>query len=169
MEVEISLPQLPCTQNSSPWRTLQSQNHLPHMVLRESYHLVTQPDVIIIMNTYDGKNEMNFVSIRLHHLFDDVPPSLSLSLPHIHYSSFSFSSSFQFSTDTFHQFFNYCLTCSLTTGRTSYALTTAPIPRAVPIEAKPATPAPKMRERCGQRAINLERWRERECEREKQI
>ena len=48
MEVEISLPQLPCTQNSSPWRTLQSQNHLPHMVLRESYHLVTQPDVIIM-------------------------------------------------------------------------------------------------------------------------
>ena len=150
MEVEISLPQLPCTQNSSPWRTLQSQNHLPHMVLRESCHLVTQPDVIIIMKTYDGINERNFISIRLHHLFGDVPRSLSLSLslPHTHYSSFSFfsSSTFQFSTDTFHQFFNYCLTCSLTTGRTSYALTTAPIPRAVPIEAKPATPAPKIRD-----------------------
>ena len=148
MEVEVSLPQLPCTPNSSPWRTLQSQNHLPHMVLRESCLLVTQPDVIIIMKIYDGKNEIIFVSIRLHNLFDGVPRSLSLSLPHIHYSSFSFSfpSSFQFSTDTFHQFFNYCLTCSLTTGRTSYALTTAPIPRAVPIEAKPATPAPKIRD-----------------------
>ena len=158
MEVEISLPQLPCTRNSSPWRTLQSQNHLPHMVLRESCHLVTQPDIIIIMNTYDGKDEMNFVSIRLHHLFDDVPRSLSL--PHIHYSFFS--SSLQSSTDTFHQFFNCCLTCSLTTGRTSYALTTAPIPRAVPIEAKPATPAPKIRERRDQRVIDLERERERE-------
>ena len=145
MELEISLPQLLCTQNSSPWRTLQSQNHLPHMVLRESCHLVTQPDVIIIMKTYDGKNDINFVSIRLHHLFDDVPRSLSL--PHIHCSSFSSSSSsFQSSTAAFRQFFNYCLTCSLTTGRTSYALTTAPIPRAVPIEAKPATPAPKIRD-----------------------
>ena len=150
MGVEISLPQLLCTRNSSPWRTLQSQNHLPHMVLRESCLLVTQPDIIIIMKPCDEKNEMNFFSIRLHHLFDDVPRSLSLPLhlPHIRNSSFTFSSSssFQSSTDTFHQFFNYCLTCSLTTGRTSYALTTAPIPRAVPIEAKPATPAPKIRD-----------------------
>lgn len=36
----------------------------------------------------------------------------------------------------------YVRTCSLTTGRTSYALTTAPIPLAVPMEARPATPAP---------------------------
>ena len=34
------------------------------------------------------------------------------------------------------------LTCSLTTGLTSYALTTAPMLLAVPIDARPATPAP---------------------------
>ena len=56
---------------------------------------------------------------------------------------------FQFSLTIF-QFsltiFQFSLTCSLTTGRTSYALTTAPMPLAVPIEAKPATPAPGRRE-----------------------
>ena len=40
-------------------------------------------------------------------------------------------------------------TCSLTAGRVSYASTTAPSRRAVPIACKPATPAPRTNTRAG--------------------
>ena len=39
-------------------------------------------------------------------------------------------------------YFLSSITCSLTTGLTSYALTTAPMLLAVPMDARPATPAP---------------------------